>query len=257
MNKNNCNGSVEAQELHALLVDIASRGYIKSDADGPRAIGTTLETLLGIDANSSTEPDYKGIEIKASMRAPGKAKGNRQTLFSKVPDWKRSAMTSGKHLLLKHGRHSERNGKFCLYHELSVTKVNSYGLQLRVNRASGDLEQVFHNPGTGMTEVDVVWSLDALKSILKEKHRETFFVKGSKKVAEGGGSFFQYETVFHTRSPLADRLEELFEAGILELDYTLSQRANGTTRDHGYLFKIHPDNLALLFPEQAVYQLRG
>lgn len=29
------------------------------------AIGRTLETLLGININSSKQPDYKGIELKA------------------------------------------------------------------------------------------------------------------------------------------------------------------------------------------------
>jgi hypothetical protein len=40
------------------------------------------------------------------------------------------------------------------------------------------------------------------------------------------------------------------------MDYTLSQKATGNSaRDHGYLFKIHPENFDLLFPPSKSIKL--
>ena len=53
-----------AFELLAMLRKIANAGPIPSMVDADTSVGRTLETALGIDINSSKEPDYKGIELK-------------------------------------------------------------------------------------------------------------------------------------------------------------------------------------------------
>ena len=69
--------------------------------------------------------------------------------------------------------------------------------------------------------------------------------------------------VFHTQLPHvwnfellveAWNCELLVEAGIITLDYTLSEK-NGRVRDRGYLYKIYLDNLEALFPLSRSYSL--
>ena len=60
--------SLVSDELLTKLKDISSKGFIKSLRNGDTGVGFTLESLLGISANSSKNPDYKGIELKSSRK---------------------------------------------------------------------------------------------------------------------------------------------------------------------------------------------
>ncbi len=59
-------------------------GFIRTMRTGDTGIGYTCESLLGIQANNATTPDFKGIEIKTKR---DNRQSNRTTLFSKTPDW--------------------------------------------------------------------------------------------------------------------------------------------------------------------------
>jgi hypothetical protein len=52
-------------ELIERLRAIAGRGFMPTLRVGDTGVGMTLETALGIAANSNKAPDYKGIELKA------------------------------------------------------------------------------------------------------------------------------------------------------------------------------------------------
>ena len=69
-----------ANELLMKLRIIAQGGAIPSIVDADTSVGRTLETALGIDINSSKEPDYKGIELK-SFRSNRR---NKKNLFAQV-----------------------------------------------------------------------------------------------------------------------------------------------------------------------------
>ena len=77
-----------AAELIEKMSSISRMGYVDSLRIGDTGVGMTLETLLGITANSNKAPDYRGIEIKATrvsgVRRTAKTRVN---LFSQVPDW--------------------------------------------------------------------------------------------------------------------------------------------------------------------------
>lgn len=72
------------KELIDKLKTVHKKGWIKTLRAGDTGVGFTFETLLGIEANSSKEPDFKGIEIKTSRK---NGNNNLQTLFSKTPEW--------------------------------------------------------------------------------------------------------------------------------------------------------------------------
>ena len=96
-----------AEELLEKLRDISAMGFIESMRHGPTGIGFTLESLLGIAANSSRAPDYKGIELKSGRLPSNGVARNRSTMFSQIPKWEISHLKSGKEILKSYGYYNE------------------------------------------------------------------------------------------------------------------------------------------------------
>lgn len=240
-----------AGELLDMLRGVSRRGFVRTLRPGATGVGMTLETVLGIAANSKQAPDFKGIEIKAKR---GGKKENRTTLFSQVPDWKLSPVGSAMGLLERRGY--VRGGRLQLYHELDARRPNSMGLMLEVDEPSDWLKQVHVDPATRVVTHDATWQLQVLRERLAQKHRETFWVHAHCR-GKGEDEEFHYHAVEHTRAPKVRNLEALVEAGVISMDYTLSRISETRTRDHGYLFKIHASNLGALFPPSERYALGG
>jgi hypothetical protein len=243
-----------APELLAMLMSIGQRGFVQSLRRGPTGIGFTLETLLGIDANSSRLPDYKGIEIKASrVGRSGKALA-RNTLFSAIPDWERSKCRTASQLLAEHGYAKGDTRRLAC----SLTsEPNSLGFFLKVEEEL-DLLHAMRAEQEPPREV-VLWGLTRLRKALAEKHRETFWVKARRRKSGASGEQFHYYEVEHTMRPLAQSLPTLIEAGEVGLDFTLklASGADGKVRlsDRGYLFKMSHKHREHLFPRFAVHTL--
>jgi len=245
-------GNQVAGELLGLLRDISAKGFVQTLRAGDTGIGYTLETLLGISANSKQAPDYKGIELKAKRSRKG-ATTNRSTLFSKVPAWKLSPVGNALGLLARRG-YEDENGRLSLYHTLSALAPNSLGLALDIDTANDWLRQVYHDPATEQIVHDVTWEIPVLKKDLAAKHRQTFWV-GAQCRGKGESEEFHYVEVQHTRRPMTANFVALVEAGVITVDYALHKKSETRARDHGYLFKIHPDNLGALFPPPQVHVL--
>jgi len=240
--------SPSAAKLLGKLKKICAQGFVPSIRVGDTGIGATLEDLLGIATNTRRTPDYEGIEVKASRRLPRGA--NRITLFSQVPDWKRSALDTAGKILEAYGY--QREARRQLYCTVSA-KPNAQGLFFRVREDEGLLRNKWTD---GQVSRDVVcWALETLKGRLKEKHPETMWVKAAHQLDERGREWFHYKAVVHTRNPFVENWESLVSDSTITMDYTLSMRAHGTTRDHGYLFKIHPDMITALFPPPMEHDL--
>ena len=118
--------------LRGKLAEIAALGYVRTMRSGDTGIGYTLETLLGIDANSSLLPDFEGVEIKAGRsRLPARRRGRsteRVTLFAKTPEW--GALGSREGLLDEHG-YFDKDGRWSLYMSIYAGKPNPQGWSLR------------------------------------------------------------------------------------------------------------------------------
>lgn len=245
-------GDAVADELLGLLRHISAKGFVRTLRPGDTGIGFTLETMLGISANSRRTPDYKGIELKAKRSRVGASK-NRSTLFSKVPSWKLSPVGSALGLLAARG-YEDENGRLSLYHTLSAQSPNSLGLALDVDPERDWLRQVYHDPASGRVVHDVTWEIPVLKEDLAAKHRQTFWVRAASR-GRGPDEEFHYVEVQHTRRPMTANFVALVEAGVITVDYALHKKSETRARDHGYLFKIHPDNLGALFPPPRVHAL--
>lgn len=239
-----------ADELLALLREISARGFIPTERPGDTGVGMTLETLLGIEANSRRAPDFKGIELKAKRLR--RSSNNRSTLFSKAPNWRLSPIGNAMRLVSKRG-YVDGDGRLALYHTLKGDRPNSLGLALQVDPENDWLRQVHVDATTSRVEHDVTWEIPILKRDLAAKHKETFWINAA---CQGTGTAeeFHYVQVQHTRAPMTGNLPALIEAGVVTVDYALHVQGR-RTRNHGYLFKIQPGNLGALFPPPKIYDL--
>jgi len=247
LNISNDGLSPEANELLGLLTSIGQKGWVPSMRSGDTGVGFTLESLLGISANSNKAPDYKGVEIKSSRR-----RSSNQTLFGKTPDWKQSRLKSSLEILLERGRYSEKKGRTQLFHSIYAHQPNSYGLQLEVDFEVSQLKQ-FCNIA-GRREDDVLWELSVLQDALRKKHRQTFWVKTKTRNKNNIEEFLYHEGVY-TRGPNIDAFPLLIEAGDIFVDYTIKQKPNGSAKDQGYLFRMKKNNLDALFGKPKVFEL--
>ena len=211
---------------------------------GDTAIGYTLESMLGIQANSSKQPDYKGIELKS-----GRGAKTRTTLFAQVADWSISPCKKSAEILDKFGY--ERGDDFKLYCTISTQKKNSQGLSFIYDQVKDELQE-WHN----QSELVAVWPGDLLRKRLKEKHAETFWVEANSEVIDGV-EHFQLIRVTHTRSPIASQLMPLIQSGVITMDHLIKRNSKGRVSEKGPLFKMNKNDLELLFPEPVTYLLRS
>ncbi|TAG11292.1 MAG: MvaI/BcnI restriction endonuclease family protein [Verrucomicrobia bacterium] len=232
--------NANATELLLLLTEIAAAGPLKAVCMGDTAIGRSIETALGIQINSSRNPDFKGIELK-SGRSTILSKETRATLFACVPDWSLSALKSSRALLERFGY--EREGNFKLYCSVTTRRANSQGLRLRLEDAFARLHEYYaHEP-----EEDVcIWNMDNLHSRLTEKHRETFWVK-AKSIQRSGSEWFELQSVTHTSRPSMEQFDRLLLDGTVTLDHLIKRTPSGGAHERGPLFKVERQRLPELF----------
>lgn len=234
-----------ADELLLLLRKIAANGAVPAILHADTAIGRTLETLLGININSSKQPDYKGIELK-SFRDK---KGNRKNLFAQVPDWEASKFKSSADILNEFGY--QRGDDFKLYCTVSAIVHNSQGLKLKLDT---DVRRLIETSDKASIGDFVVWGLETLHKRLLEKHNETFWVATDTMIIDGK-EHFTYKKVEHTKKPIVSQFDILLDQGIITLDHLIKRTPFGKVVEKGPLFKIKPNSLNLLFPPSQTYDL--
>lgn len=234
-----------ADELLMLLRKISLQGAIPAMLQADTAIGRTLETLLGININSSKQPDYKGIELK-SFRDK---KGNRKNLFAQVPDWGLSKFKSSAEILNEFGYN--RGDDFKLYCTVSAIVRNSQGLKLKLD---ADVRHLIENSDKATVGDFVVWGLETLHKRLLEKHSETFWVATDTLIIDNKEHFI-YKSVEHTKKPIVSQFDILLEQGIITLDHLIKRTPVGKVVEKGPIFKIKPNALNMLFPPSQTYDL--
>jgi hypothetical protein len=234
-----------SHELLSKLRMIGEKGYIQSLVNSDTGIGRTIEKLLGIEMNSSKNPDYKGIELKSFRDSRGTRKG----LFAKTPDWTLSKFKSRVEILDNFGY--LESGIFRLYNTIRATGRNAQGLILRIESEKNWLVE---NSDKNEIGDFLVWELETLKKTLSEKHKETFWIATDSKKVDGN-EYFHFKSVEHTRNPLINQFELLIDIGAITIDYNIKRLANGKVEDKGCNFKLKPNAMDLLFPPSKSYSL--
>jgi hypothetical protein len=243
-----------ARELLAKLREISAKGFVPSLRSGDTGIGYTLETHLGIVANSNRAPDYKGIELKSGRMGHRKrtGAGRHVTLFSKVPNWGVSAYTA-RSALETFGYRDESTGRLQLFCSIDARQRNSLGFVLQPRPEVDQLVNL-NNSRLQKDEDVFLWVASEVRRSFAEKHHETFWI-GARNQRIGDIEHFHYIEARHTRKPSLSTFDRLLETGGICVDLTMSEKGKAAVRDHGYLFRIYGSRFDELFPEAGVYTL--
>jgi hypothetical protein len=242
------NNSV-ADELLGKLRELAKRP-IRATHQGDTAVGMSIEHALGIAANCSKLPDYKGIELKSGRGASK----NRSTLFAQVAQWDISPYKKSAEILDKFGYFREDD--FKLYCTINAVKPNSQTLIFKIDHDElQEWSAEVGNKNFKYKEHIASWSGDILRQRLKEKHAETFWIEVSSQYIDGV-EYFKLLSVTHTKTPLLNQLIPLIESGVITMDHLIKRQGkNGRVSEKGPLFKIDQKNFDLLFPKPVKYRL--
>ena len=185
------------ETLRRSVSEIKTRGWIKSVQPhrlSPKDVGLTLEHALGISANVDRGADFLGeIEIKS------RAAKSKSTLFSKVPNWKLSALKSICDIILKYGYVSTVHPIFIDLYVTVSNNPNRQGLFLVPDFCEGHLLQNY------IREEEIsdvcLWEFTTLKKALWHKHPATLWVDAEKKEMDGE-NYFRYTGASFTKRPV-------------------------------------------------------
>lgn len=240
-------------ELLRKLLEIGNMGWIKATGSGDFAVGDTLEHLLGIKRNCSEEPDYKGIELKASrISVDGRSRTGKNTLFSRTVD---GGLTY-REIIEKYGRVYEMpTGKRYkrLYDTIRAGSLDSFGLQLFANDKLERIELLHVHDS--VNEYVSSWSYENLRKAAGLKHKQTFFVTAQSKTSDGQ-EFFRYVSATYTSKPNLTQLPALIGSGVITVDIVgRISLDDGKYRDHGMLWRIKRKDLHLFVSSSESYSL--
>jgi len=225
------------------IKEIYNEGWIKTLKRGDTGVGYTFETKLGIKANSKKKPDFMGIEIKAFRK---RTSGSLVTLFSQVPNWKGSNTDRNK-VLTEYG-YSDSNERFNLYCSVYANVTNTLNWELKVDREEKKIKIL--NSSKEVT----FWDFKKIEERILNKHNETFFVYADTK-KENDSEYFCYNKILFTKTPSLKNFLKLIENSKICHDFVMHRKKNGSTRDHGFLWRIKNIYIPDLFEQQKIIDL--
>lgn len=229
---NDCGDNRHAVELASRLKEIKKRGPFAVKGRSSGKFGLALEHQLGIAANSSKKPDFHGIEIKTKETS----QKTLQTLFSRRPS--RFHGEGGKAgMFMRHAYRDEARKRLALYTSFGINP-DSLGFRLCL---SGNLVQANRHD-----EVVFEYDLEDLKESLLTKHSQTAFIS-IKQMKDESGLYCRILGAAICSNPSAERLLKLIGQGKVNLDLTMSMGTTGMVKDHGYLWRCHPNAIPLLY----------
>lgn len=232
----------EVLELQDYIRKIYSNGWIQTRKAGDTGVGYTFESLIGIEANSSKKPDYKGIEIKCSR---GRS-STLQTLFTKTPNYA-DLKNKRRDLVINNGYWDSVRSRYALYITIKASEVNAKGWQLFLDANNEKIYVTQH------TKMVVYYDYQILKDSLAKKHQKTIFIKAqSSKRGTGIPEQFLYDTAYYCEGSSFTNFIRLLEEGKIGLDFAIHHDPEtGKTRDHGFLWRINKEYISSLFKTQV------
>ncbi len=219
----------------------------------PKDVGNTLENCLNIAPNSDKHADFNNkIELKGKI----KGKNTKDTLFSMVPNWAISKISSSPEMILTYG-YPSTNPHHLGFTDLFVTvsnKPNNQGLYLEIDEDNEQLLQK-HVDSNNNETICCVWTFAELKNRLMLKHPETLWVL-AEQLFINNEIYFNYESIEHTKIPIFSSFLLLISQGIITYDWRGRVRPDGTGyKDKGHCFRIKPKYRNLLFGESETLDI--
>jgi hypothetical protein len=215
-------------ELLMKFDGIKGRGWIDSLRMGDTGIGYTFETLLGIRENNDQLADFQGIEIKCKGSKEGKVSSSSKiNLFQASPIWLKDATAKERIRML--GK-PDADDRYACYSQVTAVP-NNLGLRLDILHA---LEKIDLRK---RTEAIGYWSFAQLAKRLSEKHSRAAFVKARVRTTRTRSQYLYEELVYCDR-PSIDRFVNLVADRNIVFEFTMSEKADGRIRNHGYPWRL-------------------
>lgn len=222
--------NITIDEIRKKLTAIKKMGYVKTLRKGPTGIGYTLETLLEIDENNISSPDFGEIELKAQReRHTGMT-----TLFTfNNKAWKMPPIEAIK----KYGS-LDRNGRQGMYYTMGMTP-NSAGLFLYIDDTS---VSVRHTSGN----IVAIWQLSEIEKRFEAKVKNVLLVKAKVEIRDGV-EYFRFDRARLLSGGTSQSiLKNQFENEHLLVDLRLHDKGT-MARNHGTGFRVFENNLENLY----------
>ncbi|MBE6140973.1 MAG: MvaI/BcnI restriction endonuclease family protein [Firmicutes bacterium] len=246
----------EINELKNKFYGIKSKGWIKSEKNGPSGVGCTFERLIGIPNNDLELPDFHQIEIKTKT----KYSESYISLFNCTP--------TGPHYheveRLKdiYGYPDSKlknfnvlNTRFC------SKKKNKAGakflFELKVDKTAEKLYLLIFDKQYNLIENEVYWDFDILKEKLYRKLKYLAYVKAIKKRIDDKKHFKYYEMKIYKIKDF-ETFINLLDIGCINISIKIGiyrdDKRKGKIHDHGTSFCIQEDDLNKLYDLIEIYK---
>lgn len=227
--------------------DIRDMGYVHSHRKGPRAVGNTLEDLLGIKENCNPSTDILQTELKTA-RKPAKSM---LTLVTKTPQPEGAAMD----ILKKYGYISKKSGKKTLHSTLTAGEYNT----LKKNPFCKVIPTTVDDEFTIGIEhqsdgIIGYWKDSLLRETFQDKYPfgRLFYVKADCKGSTNTNESFWYNEAYLYNGFKYDIFINMLKQGVIKCDLRIGLRSNGSTHDHGTGFRVRVSDLDKLFDSKTV-----
>lgn len=215
-------------ELLDRFDEIKVRGWVDTLREGDTGVGYTFETMLGIKENNDQTADYKGIEIKCKgLKEGAYAKSGKINLFQSGPTWLLKCRAKDRLRIL--GKPGE-DGLYSCYSQVTTT-ANNLGLMLQVVDSNSKIDLKKNSEAMGY------WLSAKLGRRLAEKHSRAAFVKARTRQTKSKTQY-AYEELVYCDQPSIQRFLDLVAQRNIVFEFTMSEKLNGTVRNHGYPWRL-------------------
>lgn len=244
------------KELGEKFQKIKKMGWIESIKKGSSSAGVMFESLLGIENNCFSIPDYEGIEIKTKQN---KSNYEYITLFSAVPD---SYLMEIPRLVETYG-YPDKELPDCKILNISVSATKNriicgrYYFKLVTNYKKKVLYLSVLDIKTRNIDRFTSWSFELLEEYLYRKLKYLAFVSVDRKF-EHGIVYFRYSNITFYKLKSFEQFLKLIEYGKIEVGFSIGVYKNGEHKgkinNHGTQFRIRVRNLEHLFTKIKIFR---
>ena len=142
----------------------------------------------------------------------------------------------------------DANERFNLYCSVFGNEKNTLNWKLDVDRINKKIN-ILNND-----KIVTFWDFEKIEERILKKHDQTFFVYSDTKI-ENGKEYFLYNKILITQKASLENFLKLIENGNVCMDFVMHRKKNGTTRDHGFLWRIRNNSIPDLFEKQKTVNL--
>lgn len=227
-------GFREDSALRKLLArfDSFRNEWVDGLRTGDTGLGYTFETLMGVDENNDKKADFLGIELKTKLKkTPNRAEG-KTNLFQEAPEWLARMATRDR--IRQIGKRNDE-GRWTCYSAVTVEQ-NNLGLYLLPRDADSRVNLRKRDEPIGF------WPYKTLEKRLAEKHSRAVFVK-AEAGSERGRVRYRYGELVYCERPRVENFVQLVRSGDVLFEFTMSEKEDGTIRNHGYPWRLTSQSL--------------